>query len=239
VAEVEQHTPDWREKLMKSINYPGLEDARATLSDALDVLSKRFDVTFDINEKAFEFDQLKDVGRTLIADPTPIPPMRTTLATVLRKILRRVPAPSGTTYLIRRDHIEITTGAAVLGELGFPKNADGAPEGLSVPPVPPLIWDNFKEIPFAQALQRLADSYDYNLVADPQASEQLRTKITAKLHNVPIETAVRLLANMADLSVVKLDNVYYVTTPPKAERLRKEQAKINADRAGVVLPPDP
>jgi hypothetical protein len=105
-----------RQTLSQEINYEGLEDARATLSDALDQLSKRYNLTFDINEKAFEMDQLKDVARTPVADPTPIPPMRTTLSTVLRKILRRVPAPSGTTYLIRRDVIEITTGTFAAAE---------------------------------------------------------------------------------------------------------------------------
>ncbi len=105
-----------RQKLQQEIDYGGLEDARATLSDALDQLSKRYGLTFDINEKAFEMDQLKDVARQTVADPTPIPPMRTTLSTVLRKILRRVPAPSGTTYLIRRDVIEITTGTFAAAE---------------------------------------------------------------------------------------------------------------------------
>jgi hypothetical protein len=105
-----------RQTLSQEISYDGLEDPRATLSDALDQLSKRYNLTFDINEKAFEMDQLKDVARTPVADPTPIPPMRTTLSTVLRKILRRVPAPSGTTYLIRRDVIEITTGTFAAAE---------------------------------------------------------------------------------------------------------------------------
>ena len=105
-----------RQTLSQEINYEGLEDPRATLSDALEQLSKRYGLTFDINEKAFEMDQLKDVARTPISDPTPIPPMRTTLSTVLRKILRRVPAPSGTTYLIRRDVIEITTGTFAAAE---------------------------------------------------------------------------------------------------------------------------
>jgi tetratricopeptide (TPR) repeat protein len=105
-----------RQQLQQEIDYQGLEDNRATLSDALDQLSKRYGLTFDINDKAFEMDQLKDVARQAIADPTPIPPMRTTLSTVLRKILRRVPAPSGTTYLIRRDVIEITTGTFAAAE---------------------------------------------------------------------------------------------------------------------------
>src|SRR5262249_51766019 len=50
------------------------------------------------------------------ADPNPIPPMKTTLATVLKKILARVPVPSGATYLIRRDVIEITTGQFATAE---------------------------------------------------------------------------------------------------------------------------
>jgi hypothetical protein len=199
--------------LKQTINYDGTEDPRVTLGDLLEQLSKRYGLTFDINEKAFEMDQLKDVARTLVADPTPIPPMRTTFATVLRKVLRRVPAESGATFLIRRDHIEITTESAVRAELGIPEGR----------PLLPLVWDTFTDIPIAQVLQFLADSYDYNLVTDPQGHKQLQTKITAQLHNVPIDTAVRLLANMANLRVVKLDNVLYMTTPEKAEALREEQ----------------
>ncbi|MHB1425055.1 MAG: hypothetical protein ACYC3I_17935 [Gemmataceae bacterium] len=99
-----------RNKLGETVDYQGLEDPRATLSDTLDQLSKRYNLTFDINDKAFEMDQLPDVGKTPIAEKSPIPPMRSQLSTILRKILKRVPAPSGTTYLIRRDVIEITTG---------------------------------------------------------------------------------------------------------------------------------
>ncbi|MGH7172961.1 MAG: hypothetical protein ACRELG_21985, partial [Gemmataceae bacterium] len=99
-----------RKQLGVTINYPGLDDARATLNDALDQLSKRYHLTFDINEQAFKMDGLMEVGRLPITDPAPIPPMHTTLSTILRKILRKVPAPSGTTYLIRRDVVEITTG---------------------------------------------------------------------------------------------------------------------------------
>jgi RNA polymerase sigma factor (sigma-70 family) len=225
VEEAIQHAPDWREKMMESLNYSGIvNDPRATLSDALDMLAKRYNLTFDINERAFEMDDLKDVARTPIADPYPIPPMRTSLSTILNKILRRVPASSGATYIIRRDHIEITTGAAVRSEIGIPENEDGP----VIRPVLPLVWDTFKEVPLAQALPRLAESGDHNVVADPQAREQLQTKITAQLHNVRIETAVQVLANMAGLRVVKLDNLFYVTTPEKAKALREEQAKMNA-----------
>jgi tetratricopeptide (TPR) repeat protein len=114
-ADLPERGIELRNELGKVVNYPGLEDPRATLTDALDQLSKRFNLTFDINDKAFDVDQLKEVARTPIAE-TPIPEMHTTLSTILRKILRRVPAPSGTTYLIRRDVIEITTGTFAAAE---------------------------------------------------------------------------------------------------------------------------
>src|SRR5579875_2478755 len=82
-----------REQLSQEIDYQGIDDARATLSDALDQISKRYGITFDINEEAFEMSPLyggEPVGLAKITDPTPIPPMRTTLSTVRRRILRRV-----------------------------------------------------------------------------------------------------------------------------------------------------
>jgi hypothetical protein len=39
---------------------------------------------------------------------------------------------------------------------------------------------------------------------------------------VPLDAAVRLLADMANLKLVRLANVYYVTSPPNARLLRKE-----------------
>jgi tetratricopeptide (TPR) repeat protein len=107
-----------RQKLSEPVNYLGLEDARATLNDALDDLSRRYGLSFDINDKAFEMEQLPEIGRTSITEKAgPIPAMRNTaLGTVLRKILKRVPAPSGTTFVIRRDLIEITTGTFAAAE---------------------------------------------------------------------------------------------------------------------------
>jgi hypothetical protein len=43
-----------------------------------------------------------------------------------------------------------------------------------------------------------------------------------KLANVPVDTAVRILADAANLSVVQMDNTFYLTTSENATRLRKE-----------------
>lgn len=212
VSDKNQPLRSLRDRLMQSVDYPGLDDSRATLSDALDMVSKRYNLTFDLNEKAFEMDNLKDVARTPVADPTAIPPMHVALATVLRKILRRVPTESGTTFLIRRDHIEITTELMVRAELGIPEER----------PLLPLVWDSFEDTPLVQILPRLAETSGCNVIADPKAKEKLQTKITASINNVPIDTAVRLLANMADLSMVKLDNVFYITTADNAKKMSGE-----------------
>src|SRR5438876_7886977 len=65
---------------------------------------------FDVNESSFKADMVLDVISTPIAEK-PIPEMRNvTMASILRKILSRIVAPSGATYIIRRDVVEITTG---------------------------------------------------------------------------------------------------------------------------------
>jgi RNA polymerase sigma factor (sigma-70 family) len=207
-----------RQELNRTVDYPGLEDPRATLTDLLDQFSKRYHLTFDLNEKAFEMDRCKEVDRTKIAE-IPVPEMHATLSTILRKVLRRVPAASGTIFLVRRDYIEITTVNALRNELGIPQNR----------PILPLIWDTSEETPLIHILPYLAKTSGYNIVADPKAGEKLQTKITIQLNNVPVDTAVRLLANMAGLVMVRLDNVFYVTTADNAKHLREEQAKTNAE----------
>ncbi|HEY7312291.1 MAG TPA: sigma-70 family RNA polymerase sigma factor [Gemmataceae bacterium] len=225
----------WREKLVQPNRFPGVDDPKSTLNELLDSLSKRYGVTFRINEKAFK--GVAEVGKTEIATPNPIPEMRTSLATILRIILDRVPAGDSdveAVFVVRKDHIEITTNSFLRKELG--RHDDVNPLDDAPTPIPPLVWDAYEEMPLARILPRLAEISDYNVVADPQAGKELQTKITAQLNNVPIDTALRLVVNMARLSVVRLDNVFYVTTPENAKRLR-EQAKNNAvEMLGGVVP---
>ena len=47
-------------------------------------------------------------------------------------------------------------------------------------------------------------------------------RLNATLNNVPLDTAVRLLADMSDLDVVAMDSVLYVTNKPNAEKLQRE-----------------
>jgi hypothetical protein len=212
----------WREQLTKPLNFEGIDDPRVTLQEALDKLGKRFNINFEINDAAFAREQLEQVGTTPIAQGKPILPMRNaSLATLLRIILARVPCPSGAVYILRPDSVEITTTSGLIQELGIVRNYSSA----GVPPVIPLVWDAFEETPINKALMRVTEQTSFTVIVDSSVKDKVKLNVTAQFNNVPVDTAVRLLANMADLSMVQLDNVFYLTTPEKAKRLREEAAK--------------
>jgi hypothetical protein len=201
-----------RHLLDSPVQYEGLEDPKATLQDALEQLAKRFNLSFDINEHAFKATDIKEIGKFEVASPNSIPAIRTRLRTVLKKVLGRV-SPS-VTYLIRDDHIEITTVQALRKEF-FADRPDG--------PFPPLVSGTFEKVPLESALKELAHAG--NIVLDSRAAKEGQTPVTADLVNVPLDTAVRMLADMAGLQVVPLDNVLYVTSINNARLLREDQEK--------------
>jgi hypothetical protein len=65
------------------------------------------------------------------------------------------------------------------------------------------------------------DESDVNVLVDPRVERKLRVRVTAHLTFAPVATALELLADMAGLAAVKKANVYYITSPANAERLKK------------------
>jgi hypothetical protein len=211
-----------RDALKKTIDFKGNDDPKLTLIEFLNFLSERHDVSFDVNEKAFNAEGYNDVLKTEItANNTPLPPMsKTTLRKVLMKALARLSPKSGATFLIRKDAIEITTEAAVREELDLPAPKN---DEEKAPPLPPLVWEEFTDEPLEDALREIAHVMDATILIDPRASTKAATKIDATLRNVPLDTSLTLLCDMAGLAVVKRHNAYYVTTPENAERLRSSK----------------
>jgi RNA polymerase sigma factor (sigma-70 family) len=254
VVEQKQTTrsQELRRLLDKPVQYEGLDDPQVTLQDALEQLAKRYNLPLDINEHAFKGADIKEVRSFKIITATPIPQMHTWLGMVLKKVFGRVSPPAtytpipqmntrlGTvlkkvlsrvspsaTYIIRDDFIEITTVQAIRKEF-FANRPNG--------PFPPLVTANFEKVPLEAALKELGRSS--NVVLDSRAAKEGQTSVKANLVNVPLDTAVRLLANMAGLSMVRLDDVFYVTTAENAKQMREEQAKINLERLGAGSVPD-
>jgi hypothetical protein len=196
--------------LARTVKFSGFDDPKTTLVEALDNLSKRYDLSFDVNEAAFKAEMVPEVLKTEIAQPSPVPEMVAPLGMALKKVLARI--PSGATFVIRREVIEITTVEALRKEI-WGENYRG--------PMLPLVRSNFEKLPLQDGLRELAQQAEYNVVLDSAVDEKAaKTPVTAKLRNAPLDTAVCLLADMADLRVVQTANVLYVTTPEKAEALR-------------------
>jgi hypothetical protein len=224
-------------KLAKPVKFDGWEaDPKMSLQEGLDALAKDYDLTFDVNEAAFKAEMVDDVLSKPVAEKA-VPRMnRASLHTVLQKVLARIPTQSGTTYVLRRNVIEITTFAAVRAEVW----------GADYPgPFLPLVSADFQKRPLDEALKELADQADFNVLLDPRAGEKAKAPVTARLANAPLDTAVRLLANMAELKAYQVDNVLYVTTPENAAHMEEEKQKAGPDtpprlgsgRSTVPMPP--
>ena len=129
--------------------------------------------------------------------------------------------------MVRKDHIEITTGAARLAEF-WPngnENARANPEQqgdqpANPPKVLPLVVMEFDNVPLSDALRELASATDYTIVLDARAGDKSKLPVTASLINVPLDTAVRMLADMAELKPVLLNSAIYVTTEKRADRFQ-------------------
>ncbi len=212
-------------KLAEEVKFSGYEaDPKETLQELLDNLAEHYDLNFFINEAAFKAEQVEDVRAVPVIEKS-IPAMRQVrLGEVLRKVLDRVPVPSGAMYVIRQDGVEVTTANAVRSEFWGP-NYQG--------PYLPLIHATFDRRPLDEALAELAAESGWNVVLDTNGTgEKGRTAVTARLFNVPLDTAVRLLADMAGLKSFAVDNVLYVTTPATAADMEKREKERMGDSQG-------
>jgi hypothetical protein len=88
---------------------------------------------------------------------------------------------------------------------------------------------------FSTAVKQLAADTGVNLVIDPRLGDKANKTVTLKLDDVPLETAVRLLAEVADLGTVRMSNVLFVTTAERAEKLRPSaDGPTQPNNSGVV-----
>jgi hypothetical protein len=218
------------DKLGDWVNFDGFDDPKFTLQDALDYLTDRYDLSFNVDEKAFAKaivgDKPKNPLSQLIAD-RPLPKMRAvTLETVLHKVLARIEVPSGATFLLHWGQIVITTQSAASQEVLGDSNLL----------LPPLVHRKMEKRILRDALDEVAELTDVTVVLDETVGDKAKEVVTARFLNTPVETAVRVLANKANLSMVRLDNVLYVTTPEKADNLRAELKREEGRKARERMP---
>jgi hypothetical protein len=194
-------------------------DPKTTLAVVLGAIRERLrtdhqiDIAFKIDLRAFEaegWSEEKMLDFSPVAERALAKEVNLSVAAYLQLILDRMtekgPVPTGTTFLLRKGAIEITTN------LSLQKQVWGGHPG----PYLPLVHADFEKKPLDQALKDFAEQVHCNLVIDPRAGEKAKTPVTASLLNTPLDTAVTLLADMTGLQPVFQDNVIYVTTRENA-----------------------
>jgi hypothetical protein len=115
----------------------------------------------------------------------------------------------------------------------------------------PLVRVTLKDVPLGTALADLGGNHEKTIIVAPQVGDKADMPVSIRLVNVPLDTAVELLADMAELKLVRKANVLYVTTPERAEPLlaieekrreiTREQEKIQLERQKLeaAKPPPP
>lgn len=201
-----------RDKLARKVNLDRGLEPQTPLKDALEFLGDRYDLTLIINTAAFKTIGMEKVEDSAVALPKLV---GIKLETVLQMLLSQVASTDGVkaTYRILPDHIEITTELDTC-----PEAWQGKHRGKRAIP---SVSADFDRLPLDRCLDRLAALTGINVVLDKSRAREAGSKsITTRFNNVPVDTAVLLLTNMAGLEPVALDNVLYVTTRENVATLR-------------------
>ena len=137
----------------------------------------------------------------------PTAPIRMPLATVLRVALGQL-EDADATYLVRNAAIELLPA----------KHA--TPAFL----LQARVLGSFVKTPLEDVLQDLAYQTGATVILDPRAGEKARAPITATFRNdATLESALRLIAEMAELKLVVLPGGLFVTTAAQADQMIKER----------------
>jgi hypothetical protein len=199
-------------------------DANTPLKDALEFIADGAGISIHVDKQAFATAGFQEVE----AQPVRMPKiLNCRLANVLRLLLSQVNA----IYLVRDDYLEITPAPTVPGPEGAPVLDRSAL---------PLVYGIFEKLPLEEALRVVSDQADVSVILDAyRAAEKQKIAVTATFKNVPVDTAVQLLADMAELKMVRLGNVFYVTTRENVEAMKptREGRKPAKGAEKAVGPP--
>jgi hypothetical protein len=91
------------------------------------------------------------------------------------------------------------------------------------------------QVEFAVAVKRLARDTGVSMVLDPRAVKDAQTKVTLQAEDLPLESAIRILSELAGLKPVRMGNALFITTRASAAELRSEPELAAMPRATGAL----
>jgi len=92
--------------------------------------------------------------------------------------------------------------------------------------------------PASAAFKQLSRETGTNLLVDSRLAKEAQTPVTLQIDDVPLDTAVRLISEMAALKVVRVGNVLFITNKATAQEMRQDPDLQGAGPQGQS-PTDP
>lgn len=218
-------------KLIAKFTKPGVNIEKpiddAPLKDILEFLSDKYQVSFVVDATGFD----REIGNKNVEDTQVRLPRMTNVD--LNTILRHLLAQVGGAVLVRENHLEI-----VPAERAF-QEAHGAvpPDLIPLRRLQPLVSLAYTNMQLPNVLTDIARQSGRNIVLDPRVKDHDKLVVTATMLNVPVDTAVRVLAEMTGLRCVLMDSVFFVTSLEHAANLQEEEARVHEQRLGRIRVP--
>ena len=220
---------DIRKQLDEPIKYELAIEL--SLDKALDELLVRIGIPWKMNASAFakQGGGPDIVAKTTVAKISPVEGL--SRQAILERLLSNIASKSDdgqAVAVVRPGVVQITTRRAYLDEF-YPGRKDFN--------LPPLVYAAFDKVPLSDALAELGHTTGNNVTLASYLGKEAETKVTANLTGVPLDTAVVLLADTADLKLVRLGNVYYVTSRERARVLEAdEKERLSKEEKGRPFP---
>jgi hypothetical protein len=197
------------EKIKKQLDQTTtLEISDQPLSLALNQIREQTKINFVIDR--FTIQQMG-------MDPEQMPVSAKLKDVKVRSALRSVLSPYNLGYAIIGDTVLISTDDMVM--------LRQMKQRVSV---------DLDKVDLAAALKKLSKETATNLMLDARVGKEAKAEVSLQLEDVPLETAVRLVAEMGGLKPVKVGNVLFVTTKALATDMRNDP-----DLSQPVVPGQP
>jgi hypothetical protein len=187
------------EKLRADLDKPiTLKIAKQSLSAAVEILHKQTKINF-----VLDVAMIQQLGFTPDQPPSPVD---VDLKDVkVRTALRSILSPYNLSFAAIGDTVIITSDEmAMFRQMRQRVSVD------------------LEKTPFADALKQISRQTGANLILDTRVEKEGAAKVSLQMEDVPLETAVRLLAEMAGLKPVKVGNVLFVTGKAAANEMRND-----------------
>ena len=195
-------------KLLERIALPdGFKNV--ALKEVLEIIMTKYDINVLVDAKSFG--GANQAAAAVVADDDGIMNQMISVPAVknvrLSTLLKLIADQINGAYLIYPDHIKlvgIARVATICGPFAKANMSPGEPDDALEPAVDiiraiPLVSASFNEKPLVDALKDVEMRTNRSIVLANQAGDKAKTVISARFTNVPVETAVATLSEMAGL----------------------------------------